>query len=345
VTSGASPHTPRGMPSPKDGERIPDFLAGLPLFSGMSGLEVNAVSAFLEPRRFSAGDTVFREGESGKELFIVRYGRVGSYVTQSDGLRREVYEFAPGVLFGEMAIIENEPRSATCYAKEDTELLVLDGLDFYRLVWEHPVIGVKLLSSMARVMTAWLDEASGFLGGLVRWGEAARRRAITDELSGLFNRRFLEENMATRFARGAGSSRLCSLLMLDVDRFRDINAAFGPQGGDAAIAATAAAFVPLMREGEVCARLSGDEFAVFLPNGGLDRALELAEGMRAAAEALRLELPSPSSGRPAAASITVSIGAAASPEHASTPEELVAAADKALYKAKEGGRNRVEAAG
>ena len=329
-------------------DRIPDFLAGLPLFKDMSGLEVNAVSAFLEPRRFSAGSTVFREGESGKELFIVRSGRIGSYVTQADGTRREVYEFMPGLLFGEMAIIENEPRSATCYAKDDSELLVLDGLDFYRLVWEHPVIGVKLLSSMARVMTAWLDEASGFLGGLVRWGEAARRRAITDELSGLFNRRFLEETMNTRFARGAGSSKRCALLMLDIDRFRDINAAFGPAGGDSAIAALASAFPPLLREGEVCARLSGDEFAAFLPGGDIDRALELAELMRSAAQALRVELPSPRAlqgGGLEIASVTVSIGAAASPEHASSASELVAAADRALYEAKGNGRNRVVSAG
>jgi diguanylate cyclase (GGDEF)-like protein len=325
---------------PPEAERIPDFLAGLPLFKDMSGLEVNAVSAFLEPRRFTAGNTVFHEGESGKELFIVHYGRIGSYVTQADGTRRDVYEFTPGILFGEMAIIENEPRSATCYAKEDSELLVLDGLDFYRLVWEHPVIGVKLLSSMARVMTAWLDEASGFLGGLVRWGETARRRAITDELSGLFNRRFLEETMSTRFARGAGSSHRCALLMLDIDFFRDINSAFGPAGGDAAIAAVACAFSPLMREGEVCARLSGDEFAVFLPNEGLDRALELAEDMRRAVEGLRMALAGPTNDRPTAA-VTVSVGVAASPEHASSASELVAAADKALYRAKEGGRNRV----
>ncbi len=310
----------------------------------MSGLEVNAVSAFLEPRRYSRGGVVFREGESGTELFIVRSGRIGSYVTQADGTRRDVYEFAPGVLFGEMAIIENEPRSATCYAKEDAELLVLDGIDFYRLVWEHPVIGVKLLSSMARVMTAWLDEASGFLGGLVRWGEAARRRAVTDELSGLFNRRFLEETMATRFARGAGSSRRCAMLMLDIDRFRDLNAVHGHEGGDAAIVAAAAAFGTLFREGEVCSRLSGDEFAVFLPNGDMSRALELGEAMRRAAEELYLEFRHGPDAAPARASITVSVGAAAAPEHASTPEELVAAADRALYKAKEGGRNRVERA-
>jgi len=312
----------------------------------MSGLEVNAVAAFLEPRRFISGDTVFREGESGKELFIVRSGRIGSYVSQTDGTRREVYEFAPGVLFGEMAIIEDEPRSATCYAKEDSELLVLDGIDFYRLVWEHPAIGVKLLSSIGRVMTAWLDEASGFLGGLVRWGEAARRRAVTDELTGLFNRRFLEETMATRFAAGSGSTRRSALLMLDIDRFRDINACFGAAGGDTAIAATAAAFAPLFREGEVGARLSGDEFSVFLPGAGIERALELGEEMRVAVEALRIELPSLCDGKPTLVSLTVSVGAAASsaggPGRVADPQGLVAAADKALFRAKEGGRNRVE---
>jgi diguanylate cyclase (GGDEF)-like protein len=324
-----------------DKARTADFIAGLPLFRDMDGLEVDAISAFLEPRTFPAGSTVFREGESGKELFIVRRGRVGSYVDQPDGTRREIYEFAPGVLFGEMAIIEDEPRSATCYAKEETELLVLSGLDFYSLIGKHPSIGAKLLSSMARSMTTWLDEASGLLSELARWGEAARRRAITDELSGLFNRRFLEEAMSTRFAAG---SRRCSLLMVDIDRFREVNAAFGSGAGDAAIAAIAASFAPLLREGEVAARLSGDEFAVFLPEGRMERALELGEALRRAAEGLRLEYPALANGVPMPATITLSAGAASSPEHASMPDALLAAADEALFRAKEGGRNRVELA-
>lgn len=322
---------------------VVDYLATLPLFAGMSGLEVNAVSAFLEPRRYLKGDIVFREGEIGKELFIVRSGAIGSFATLPDGSRRDVYRFGPGLLFGEMAIIEDEPRSATCYATEDAELLVMEGIDFYRLAWNYPMIGIKLLSSMARVMVSWLDEASGFLGALVRWGADARRRAVTDELSGLFNRRFLEETMEARLS--SSPSRRCALLMLDLDRFRDVNAAFGPQAGDAVIARVSKVFSAVLREGEIGARLSGDEFAVFLPAAGIERALELAEMLRKAIETTPMELtPSTGTGTKRV-TVTISAGAAAGPERAASAAQLVAAADEALFEAKKRGRNRVVAAG
>jgi diguanylate cyclase (GGDEF)-like protein len=190
-------------------------------------------------------------------------------------------------------------------------------------------------------MTAWLDEASGFLGGLVRWGEAARRRAITDELSGLFNRRFLEETIRMRFARGSSSSRRCSLLMLDIDHFREVNATFGPQAGDAVISTVATAFGRVLGDGEVAARLSGDEFAIFLPGSGPQRAMELAELLRAEAQALYLEFRAGPEAARERAEITVSVGVASCPEQAIDAEALFAAADQALYRAKEDGRNRI----
>jgi diguanylate cyclase (GGDEF)-like protein len=319
-----------------------DWLATLPLFAEMSGLEVNAVSAFLEPKLYAKDDVVFREGEIGKELFIVRSGMIGSYATLPDGSRRDVYRFGPGLLFGEMAIIEDEPRTATCYAMEDSELLVMEGIDFYRLAWNYPMIGMKLLSEMARVMASWLDEASSFLGALVRWGADARHRAVTDELSGLFNRRFLEETMEARFR--AGSSRRCALVMLDLDRFRDINAAFGPQAGDEVIGKVAKVFSSVLNEGELGARLSGDEFAVFLPAAGIERAMELAEMLRAAVEGTPMAL-TPSGGTEAKlVAVTISAGAAAGPERAASASDLVAAADAALFEAKRLGRNRVVSA-
>lgn len=308
------------------------------LFSGMSHLELAAVISFLERRRLAPGEILFREGEVGSELYLVRSGRMGSWVAQADGTRRDLYEFLAGDQFGEMAVIETAPRTATCYAKEPTELYVLAAIDFYRLVWEHPVIGVKLLASLVGVMARWLGEASGFLGDMVRWGEAARRRSITDDLSGLFNRRFLDDALRLRFSRGSPETRRSCLLMLDIDRFREINAAFGPSAGDAVIGNVAAAFGRLVTEPGLAARLSGDEFAVFLPASSLDEAAALAERLRAAAEALYLEFRTGAGAEPRRVAITVSIGVAQGCEQACA---LVEAADKALFSAKETGRNRV----
>lgn len=313
-------------------------LSGSRLFSAMSPLELAAIESFLERRRLAPGEVLFREGEVGSELYIVRSGLMGSWVAQADGTRRDLYEFRPGDQFGEMAVIETAPRTATCYAKEPTELYVLAAIDFYRLVWEHPMIGVKLLTALVGVMARWLDEASGFLGDMVRWGEAARKRSITDDLSGLFNRRFLDDALRLRFSRGSPETRQSSLLMLDIDRFREINAAFGPSAGDAVIANVSAAFGRLVADPGLAARLSGDEFAVFLPACPLDDAAVLAERLRAAAEALYLEFRSGPGAEPRRVAITVSIGAAEGSDRA---DALVAAADRALFAAKGAGRNRV----
>jgi diguanylate cyclase (GGDEF)-like protein len=304
----------------------------------MSPLELGAIEAFLETRRLAAGEVLFREGEVGSELYIVRSGVMGSYVTQADGTKREIYRFGAGDQFGEMAVIETEPRSATCYAKEPTELGVLAAIDFYRLVYEHPMIGAKILSALIGVMARWLDEASGFLGDMVRWGDAARRRSITDDVSGLFNRRFLDEALRLRFSRGSPETRSSSLIMLDIDRFREINAAFGPQAGDAVIANAGTAFGRLVEEPGMAARLSGDEFAVFLPGRPIAEAAVLAENLRAAAEGLYLEFKRGDGSPPERVAITVSLGVAESNERA---DSLFTAADKALFAAKEGGRNRV----
>lgn len=319
----------------------PVGLGGSRLFSAMTPLELAAVESFLERRRLKDGELLFREGEVGSELYVVRSGSMGSYVTQGDGSRRELYEFGPGDQFGEMAVIETAPRSATCYAKGETELYVLEAIDFYRLVWEHPVIGVKLLTSLISVMTRWLGEASGFLGDMVRWGEAARRRSVTDDLSGLFNRRFLDEALRLRFSRGSAETRLSSLLMLDIDHFRDINAEFGPTAGDAVIANLGAAFGRLVAEPGIAARLSGDEFAVFLPGIGKADAAALAERLRSAAEGLYLEFRPGPEHEPKRVTISVSIGVA---EGDLGSEALVSEADKMLFLAKDSGRNRVAVA-
>jgi len=316
-----------------------------PLFAGLSELEFNAVSAFLERRKILMGDFVFKEGETGEDMFILFSGALSAFVSQSDGTNRWIFDIKPGDFFGEMSIIAHEPRSATLSAKVDTELMVLSGIDFYRIIFEHPMIGVKILKAIGAVQNQWLDQSSKSYSDLMRWGETARRRAVTDELTGLHNRHFIEESIKDRFDHSSMNLRKMSLMMMDMDRVHGINDRHGPQSGDRAIIAVADILRSCMRSGDIAARLSGDEFAVFLPDTDVRDAAMVAERIRKSVEARQVEVTkTPGSAECLLINIRVSIGIAVAPTHAMTVESLFLAADNALRKAKDKGRNRVETA-
>ncbi|MDR0624552.1 MAG: GGDEF domain-containing protein [Treponema sp.] len=317
-----------------------------PLFSNMSELEFNAITAFLERMRVGKGAVVFKEGDTGKDMFILLAGSLSAFLTQSDGTQRWLFDIKPGDFFGEMSIIANEPRSVTLIAKEDSDVMVLQGIDFYRIIFEHPMIGFKMLKAINAVQNQWLDQSSKHLGDLMRWGETARRRAITDELTGLYNRRFLEESIADRFDHGSVGLRKMSLLMMDIDKVHAINERHGPQAGDQVIIATADILRSLMRSGDIAARLSGDEFAVLLPDTDREDARVVAERIREAVPAQEIRVPkSPGAAEWTGINVRASIGIAVAPVHAENMESLIFTADGALRKAKNRGRNRVEMAG
>jgi diguanylate cyclase (GGDEF)-like protein len=316
-----------------------------PLFSGMSELEYNAVTAFLERTKVKKDEILFTEGDQGGDMFVLLAGKLSAFVAQSDGTRRWMFNISPGDFFGEMSIIADEPRSATIIAKEDSELMVLQGIDFYRIIFEHPMIGVKLLKTIGSVQNMWLDQSSRHLNDLIRWGENARRRAITDELTGLYNRRFLEESLKDRFDRGSVGLRKFALMMMDLDRVHEINNRFGVGAGDRVIISAAEIIRRRLRSGDIAARLSGDEFAVLLPDTDTPGARSIAEDIRRCISESRVEVPGENSKDLIVLTIKTSIGIAVAPTHARNREGLVIVADDALRKAKELGRNRVELAG
>jgi diguanylate cyclase (GGDEF)-like protein len=317
-----------------------------PLFSNMSELEFNAVTAFLERMRVKKGEVVFKEGDSGEDMFVLLTGALGASKSQSDGTQRKMFDIAPGDFFGEMSIIAHEPRSATLTAREEAEVMVLQGIDFYRIIFEHPMIGVKLLRAISAVQNQWLDQSSKHFSDLMRWGETARKRAITDELTGLYNRRFLEESIKDRFDQGSVGLRKMSLMMLDLDKVHNINDRYGSQAGDLVIITAAEVLRSVMRSGDIAARLSGDEFAVLLPDTDQDEAKMVAERIRETVEAREVQVPaSPGAAEKVSIRTCTSIGIAVAPDHAQTVESLVFVADSALRKAKDLGRNRVEVAG
>jgi diguanylate cyclase (GGDEF)-like protein/PAS domain S-box-containing protein len=164
------------------------------------------------------------------------------------------------------------------------------------------------------------------------------RLSRTDDLTQLKNRRSFDEALQREWRRAIRSGRPLSLLILDLDHFKDLNDSAGHQAGDATLRAVAATVRSWARRaGEVAARYGGDELAVILPSTDESAARTLAERLRAAVQELSAIHPATGS------AVTASIGVAtARPAPGGDPESLLSAADQALYRAKAGGRNRVE---
>jgi diguanylate cyclase (GGDEF)-like protein len=315
------------------------------IFSNLSGLELDAVVSFLEPRSMKKGEVVFSEGAVGEEMFVIVSGRIGAWVAQADGTQRWSFELGTGDFFGEMSIIANETRSATIVIQEDAKLLTLHGVDFYRIVFEYPMIGAKILNTIRKVQNSWFEQISKHLGDIMRWGETARRRAVSDELTGLYNRRFLEESAGDRFSQGTLGLRNVSLMMMDLDKIHQINDNHGIKAGDLVFISTAEVLRSATRAGDICARLSGDEFAVLLPDAGPEEAVLIAEKARENIASRKISVPiKPDSSRKTEISVCTSIGVATAPIHAKNWEGLLLAADSALRQAKTLGRNRVAVA-
>jgi diguanylate cyclase (GGDEF)-like protein len=165
-----------------------------------------------------------------------------------------------------------------------------------------------------------------------------KRLAVTDSLTGLYNRRSFNKALRRTWEHADRYTEPLSLLMIDIDKFKAINDTYGHPAGDEVIKAVAQTILAATRKVDVVSRIGGEEFAVVLPNSSKKSSLVTAERIRKAMK----KSPVPSGKKEI--SVTVSVGIATFPENARLPESLMKAADKALYAAKEGGRDRSVAA-
>lgn len=161
--------------------------------------------------------------------------------------------------------------------------------------------------------------------------------AMTDQLTGLFNRRFFESVVEKEFSKAIRYNHPTSCLMLDIDHFKKINDECGHHAGDQVLKEISRLMKNCFREADTVARWGGEEFIVLLPETTRENALQVASRLLTSVSAFKF------SSFPG--SVTVSIGLASMPKPAvDTSEKLIAASDRALYQAKSRGRNRIEVA-
>ncbi|MGA9533132.1 MAG: GGDEF domain-containing protein, partial [Anaerolineales bacterium] len=165
--------------------------------------------------------------------------------------------------------------------------------------------------------------------------ETLRHQSIRDPLTGLFNRRFLEESLRRELKRAARNQGTLSVVMFDIDHFKDFNDTFGHDGGDMVLHALGDYLVEHIRGSDIACRYGGEEFVLVLPDAPLGAGQGKAEKIREDIAAFRMSYQGQSLGP-----ITVSLGVAAFPEHGLDGDALLRLADAAMYRAKKEGRNR-----
>lgn len=189
-------------------------------------------------------------------------------------------------------------------------------------VWQDNEI--MLMMTVADQMAVAVNHARLF--------QQMQQQALTDGLTGCFNRRFFEIQLERDLHLATRMRQPVSLILIDIDHFKGVNDTHGHDAGDAALRILASELREEVRGVDTAARYGGEEFAIILPQAGPEGALAVAERLRTRIE--RTEVPG-------VGTITASLGIATFPLHASSRDLLVTAADRALYQAKRTGRNRV----
>jgi histidine kinase len=261
-----------------------------------------------------------------------------------------------GVFTGDPYIKRRSSKSILClpvkHQNEPKAILYLENelspgafsrqhLDLLRLLAAQAAISIEnaqLYNTLERRVEERTEELQLEIKERIKAQEELRVLATTDSLTGASNRRNFLELAEKEFDRARRYPAPLSALMLDADKFKLVNDTYGHKVGDTVLKALSLTVSSGLRSTEIFGRMGGEEFAVALPSTGIDGAIIVAERLRKAVEALEVQADNE------VLNFTVSIGVAEMTEDDASFEAILGRADQALYRAKEGGRNRVEAA-
>ena len=211
------------------------------------------------------------------------------------------------------------------------------------MISQGDVIGVLVIaadkqdgSMLESALISTLAEQLSLAISNVSLRETLRHQSTVDPLTGLYNRRFFDESLKRELARAQRSKSACSIVMVDLDHFKRINDTYGHEGGDLVLKAAARIITERVRASDVVCRYGGEELVLMLPDCGVQEAAKCAESIRASLSGIVIQ-----HGGQTVSGISASFGVAQWPGTANSELELVQAADRALYAAKKGGRNRV----
>jgi diguanylate cyclase (GGDEF)-like protein len=310
---------------------------GKPFLKLLTWVDQKQASQKLLERICQPGEVIIQEDEPGDAFYLIRSGQ--AVVIKGDIQTLTILGFrSTGDAIGEMALLENLPRSATVIALTTISLWCLNRETFYQFLAENPGFSLDIMN-----MLSWRirESAEEIQRGSVREKqqvevlENLNEQATRDPLTGIFNRRQMDKILHDEIIRARKNGSTVGILMADVDHFKQINDRYGHKAGDLVLQSLARLFKNCVRAADMVCRYGGEEFVIIMPGATLSNLSKTAEEIRSRCQAMRVTYDGQE------IQTTISLGAAIFPQHGSRADEVLVHADRALYCAKQQGRNRM----
>jgi diguanylate cyclase (GGDEF)-like protein len=304
-------------------------------FSLLQGVSLTAREDLLEAgqlRSLAIGAALIGQGDANETMYLLLEGELAVYLDNVEGTPIAVVD--AGEVVGELSLLDGSVASAHVVAHSPCRVLAVDERAFWDLTNDSHAFAVQLLVKLAgrlRANNAAVSES-------VEKRRMYERAAMFDGLTGIHNRRWLDETLHRLVDRSRRSKKDLSVSLVDIDHFKSFNDTYGHDAGDHVLTAVAATLTRNVRPTDLVARFGGEEFVIIFPETTLELASVAAERVREAIAATKLttrdgsELPS----------VTISMGVSHLEPDQDVPG-LLKVADLALYRAKHAGRNRVDA--
>lgn len=300
------------------------------LFNDVNFIAIMPLLSDCATRSMIKNETLIQAGETNNNVYLILSGLFNVHLTTDS--TDPVTELRPGQSIGEIAVIDHQPASAYVTAVENSRVLVIDEEVMWSLIGSSHAIANNLLvilSQRLRHGNSVINKIKGLL-------KEYEHNATVDALTSLYNRRWLNNTMIRVMHRCHKNNQALSVMMFDIDHFKEYNDNHGHLAGDIALRTVSETIKQYLRPEDMVARFGGEEFFALLPGMDINGTLAIAERLR---EAIKQTKVTNEDDEPLPC-ITVSIGIAQMFDH-DDPHKLIEAADRVMYTAKHTGRDRV----
>ncbi len=307
-----------------------DIISEQALFSSVNLEQIRPLLEKCTTKCLQKDDVLIETGDANHFLYLIISGRFRVHLPNDK--KYPVTSILAGESIGEISIIDRQPASAHVIADVESKVLMIDEHVFWLMLERNHTIAYNLMVVLAQR----LRHGNSVMSRIKELLGEYEYNATVDALTGLYNRRWLDDMLSRIMHRCLINNQPLSALMIDIDYFKQYNDQHGHIAGDTALRIVSRSILHNLRPEDLITRYGGEEFFALLPGLELDAAVSISERLRETVSSAEIILRD----KQTLPSLTISIGVTRM-RNEDKPTDLIHAADKALYRAKHAGRNRV----